>query len=125
VHRHNIIPLSHGSTPDSPQLLHVPSNTQQQSQVNAECSDVGSRLARNPKDAEVTVVVEFDELALVDRADSELTLDGRDEGRTLKKGAGESFEAASKGFLAGESGVEANDADVFLSCSARETTRSA
>lgn len=94
----------------------MPSHSQQESEVNAERPDVGSRLARDPEDGEVTVVVELDELALVDGSDPELALDGGDERGTLEEGAGEGFETPSEGFFVGEGGVEADDADVFLSC---------
>lgn len=115
MHRHNVVALSHRSTPHTTKLLHVPSDSEQQSEVDAESTDVGSSLARDPEDGEVAVVVELDELALVDGSDSELTLDGRDEGRALEEGSGEGLEATSEGFLAGKGGVEADDADVLLS----------
>jgi hypothetical protein len=116
VHRHNVVRLSHRSTPDPPQLLHVPSYSQQQSEVDAERTDVRSCLARDPEDGEVALVVELDEVALVDGSDSELTLDGGDEGGSLEEGSGERLESTRESLLARESSVEANDTDVFLSC---------
>lgn len=83
--------------------------------MHAEGTDVGSSLARDPEDTEVALVVELDELGLVDGTDTELTLDGRDEGRALEEGSGEGFEAASEGLLGLEGGVEADNADVLLS----------
>jgi hypothetical protein len=77
----------------------VSSNAEQESQVHAEGTDVGSSLARDPEDSKVTLVVELDELGLVDGANTELTLDGRDEGRALEEGSGEGLEAAGEGLL--------------------------
>lgn len=116
MHRHNVVGLSHRSTPHTAKLLHVSSNSEQKSEMHAKSPDVGSGLARDPEDGEVAVVVELDELALVDGSDTELTLDGRDEGRALEEGSGEGLEATGEGLLAGEGGVQADDADVLLSC---------
>lgn len=63
----------------------------------------------------MSFVVEFVELAFVDGTDTELTLDGGDERRTLEECTGECFESASElSFAAGELVVEADNADVFF-----------
>ena len=123
VHGDNVVALAHRSTPDTPELLHVASDAEQQAEVDAEGTDVGSGLARDPEDGEVAVVVELDELALVDGAHAELALDGRDERRALEERSGERLEATGEGLLRGEGGVEANDADVLLSCGLRKRAR--
>lgn len=58
-------------------------------QVHAESPDVCASFARNPEDAQVAVIVELDDLGLVNGADTELTLDGRDQGRALEEGTRE------------------------------------
>lgn len=68
-------------------------NSEEETQVDAESTDVGTGFARDPEDAEVTVVVELDELGLVDGTDTELTLDSRDQGRTLEEGTSEGWES--------------------------------
>ena len=93
------------------------SDTQQQTQMNTQGSDVGSSLTRDPKDTEVSFLVVLEHLGFVDRSDTELTLDGRDQRRSLEEGSGEGFETPSESLLAiGNGVVESDDTDVFLSC---------
>jgi hypothetical protein len=83
--------LVHGTAANTAQLLHVGADTEEETQVDTEGTDVGTGLARDPEDAEVAVVVELDELGLVNGTDTELTLDGRDQGRTLEQSTGEGW----------------------------------
>jgi hypothetical protein len=84
--------------------------------VHTECSDVGAGLAADPEDTEVTVVVELDELRLVDGSDTELTLNGRDQGGSLEQGTSEELEDASKlRPAARDLVVEAHNGDILLS----------
>lgn len=107
--------LGHNAGAHAAELLHVGAHAEQQTQVHAERPDVGAGLARHPEDAEVAVVVELDQLALVNGADTELALDGRDEGRALEEGTGEGLEGLGKGSLAaGNLVVEADDGHVLL-----------
>ena len=62
--------LVHGTTSHTSQLLHVRTNTKKQTQVDTEGTDVSSGLARHPEDAELPLVVELVELALVDGSDT-------------------------------------------------------
>jgi hypothetical protein len=118
---HNIVKsddaivLSHSSRADTTKLLHVSSNTQQQSQVNTEGTDVGSGLARDPEDTEVAVVVELEQLDLVDGSNTELTLDGRDKRGTLEESTSEGLESALDLLLGLDLVVETENADVLLS----------
>jgi hypothetical protein len=94
----------------------VAADTEEETQVNTECSDVGTSLTADPEDTEVTIVVELDELALVDGSDTELTLDGRDQRRTLEERTGEGLESAGELSLAtGQLVVEADDSHILLS----------
>jgi hypothetical protein len=118
VHGHNVIVLSHSPRPDTPQLLHVCADTQQQSQVDTEGSDVGSRLTRDPKDTQVSLLVVLQHLGFVDRSDTELTLDGRDERRSLEQSSGQGLETPGETLGTVRNGiVEPDHADVFLSSS--------
>lgn len=113
-----LLSLVHGTTADTAQLLHVAADTQQQTQVDAEGTDVGTSLAADPEDTEVAVVVKLDELALVDGSDTELALDGGDQGRALEQGTGESLERAGElGLAAGQLVVQANDGHILLTSS--------
>ena len=112
---HGAVVLGHDTGADTTELLHVGADTEKETQVNAEGTDIGTGLARNPEDTEVTVVVELDELRLVDRADTELALDGRDQGRSLEESTGESLEGGGEsGLAARDAVVEADNANVLL-----------
>ena len=90
-------------------------DTEQQPQVHAQRPDVCAGLARHPEDAQVALIVELDQLALVDRPDTQLALDGRDQGRALEQRARQRLEGLGEGGLAtGDGVVEPDDADVFL-----------
>ena len=63
----------------------------------------------------MSIVVEFEQLALVDGADAQLALDGRDEGRPLEERAGQGFQRSRElSLTAGQLVVEADPADVFF-----------
>jgi hypothetical protein len=112
------IGLRHGSRADTTKLLHVGTDTQDQTQVNTHGTEVGSSLAANPEDTEVSLVVILDHLALPDGTNTKLTLHGRDDRRSLEQGAGQMLQSSGEGSLTTFNLVmESNDADVFLSCS--------
>lgn len=108
--------LVHSTTANTTQLLHVSTDTKEKTQVHAKSTDIGTSLTADPEDTEVALIVKLDELALVDSSDTELTLDGRDQRRTLEQSTSEGLESASElSLTARQLVVEANDADVFLS----------
>lgn len=80
-----------------------------------EGTDICSSLTANPEDTEVALVVEFQELELVDGTDTELTLDGRDQGRALEKRTSQSLHSTMKLLLRLDLVVQPQNADVFLS----------
>lgn len=111
-----ILGLIHSTRAHPPQFLHVRSHAKQQSHVHAQRTDVCASLAADPEDAEVTVVVELDELGLVDGSDAKLSLDGRNQGRALEQGASEQLEDASElGLAAGDLVVKSHHCHVLLS----------
>ena len=84
--------------------------------MNTEGSDVGTRLARDPEDGKVTLIVESVGLGLEDGADSKLTLDGRDQRGALEQSTGEGLEGLAKGKVSTGNGVmESNDTNVAFS----------
>ena len=58
----------------------------------AEGSNVCSGFTAHPEDSQMALIVEFIELAFVDSSDTELSLDGGDQGRSLEQRAGQSLE---------------------------------
>ncbi len=115
MHGDDTVGLAEGTTPDTAELLHVSADAEEETEVNAERSDVGAGLAADPEDGEVAVVVELEELALVDGADAELALDGRDQRRALEQGAGERLDDARQLLGVGELVVQAQHGHVLLS----------
>lgn len=110
-----VLGLVHSTRPHTAQLLHVSTNTEQKTQVDAESTDVGTGLAADPEDTELPLIVELVELALVDGTDTELALDGGDERGTLEESTSEGLEGTRElGLAAGELVVQADDADVLL-----------
>jgi hypothetical protein len=93
----------------------VSANTEQKTQVDTEGTDVGTSLTADPEDTEVAVIVKLVEVALVDGTDTELTLDGGDQGRTLEESTSEGLQSAAElSLTAGNLVVEADDSNVLL-----------
>jgi hypothetical protein len=93
----------------------VGTDTEEQTQVNTEGTDVGTSLTADPEDTEVTLVVELVVLALVDGTDTELTLDSRDQRGTLEERTGEGLQSADELSLAtGNLVVKADNTDILL-----------
>lgn len=83
--------------------------------MHAERTDIGAGLAANPEDAEMPVVVELVQLALVDRPDAQLSLDGRYKRRSLEQRARQSLQSPRElRFPTRQSIVEPYHTDVFL-----------
>jgi hypothetical protein len=116
VQSDQVLGLIHSSTPDTAELLHVGTNTEQKTKMNTQSTDVGSSLAADPEHAELPLIVKLVQLALVDSSDTKLTLDGGNERGTLEESSGERLKGTRKLCLAsGKLVVHANDANVFLS----------
>lgn len=108
--------LIHGTAAHTTEFLHMGADTEQKTEVNAESPNVRSSLAANPEDTEVSLVVELVNLALVDGPNTELALDGGDQGRTLEQRTGQGLQSASElGLAAGDLVMETDHANVFLS----------
>lgn len=107
--------LTHSSGPHSSQLLHVSTDSQQQTQVHAEGTDVSTSLTADPEDTEMAVVVELQQLNLVDGSDTELTLDSGDQRGSLEQRSGEGLERAQNLLFRLNLVVETDDTHVLLS----------
>lgn len=64
--------------------LHVAAHSQQQTQVDAKGSDVGTGLAGYPEHRQVALLVVLIQLGLVDGTDTQLPLHSTDEGGSLE-----------------------------------------
>lgn len=116
VHGDHVVVLAQRTAAHATELLHVASDAEQETEVDAERPDVGARLARHPEHSEVALLVEFQELGLVDRTHTELTLDGRDERGALEEGTSQGLDRAGKGGRVWQSRVQTKNGNVLLSC---------
>jgi hypothetical protein len=111
---HSIL-LVHSSTTNTTKFLHVCANTEQQSKVDAESSNVGTGFTANPENTKMSVIVKFVQFAFMDGSDTELTLDGGNERRALEEGAGQGLEGASElSFTTGDFVMETDNTHVLL-----------
>jgi hypothetical protein len=111
-----VLRLIHSSTSYTSKLLHVSTHTEQETEMHAKCTDVGSSLAAHPEDTELPLIVELVQLALVDCSDTQLTLDSRNERWPLEQSTSEGLEGARKLCLATRQlVVQTNDTHVLLS----------
>jgi hypothetical protein len=95
----------------------VRTDTEQETEMDTECSDIGTSFTRDPEDTQVSLVVVFEHLGFVDRSDTQLTLDGGDQGRSLEQGTCQGLQCTGETlFSIGYGLMESNDTDVFLSC---------
>jgi hypothetical protein len=93
----------------------VGADTKKKTQVNTESTDVGTSFTADPEDTEVALVVELITGALVNCTDTELALDGRDQGRTLEQSTSEGLKSTLELSLAtGNLVVQADDTDILL-----------
>jgi hypothetical protein len=94
----------------------VTADTEEETKVDTEGTDVGTSLARDVEDGELALVVELEELARVDGTDTELPLDGRNKRRTLEERTSEGLKSARElGLSTGELAVQTEDCNIFLS----------
>lgn len=71
-------------------------HTQQKTQMYTQRSNVGASFAGNPEDSQLPIIVELQQLALVNRPDTQLSLDGRDEWWSLEQRTGQRLERTRK-----------------------------
>jgi hypothetical protein len=115
VQSDHTLALVHGSGANTAKLLHVGTNTEEETKVDTEGTDVGTSLTADPEDTEVALVVELVVLALVDGTDTELTLDGGDKRGTLEERTGQGLQSADELRLAtGDLVVETDHTHILL-----------
>lgn len=107
--------LSHGSRANTAKFLHVGTDTEEETKVDTEGTNVGTSLTADPEDTEVALVVELVVLALVDGTDTELALDGRDQRGALEERTGQGLQSADElGLATGDLVVETDHTDILL-----------
>lgn len=92
-------------------------NTEKQSKVDTERSNICSSLTADPEDGEVSLVVKLKKLRLVNGSDTELSLDGRNERRSLEQSSSEGLNCGRELLDICETVMKAQYGDVFLSSS--------
>lgn len=91
-------------------------NPKKQTKMDAQCPNVCAGFTADPENTEMTVVVKLDQLALIDGADAQLSLDGRDDRRSLEECASKVLNRSRHLRLAARQlVVEPNDGNIFLS----------
>lgn len=84
--------------------------------MNTKCTDIGSCFATDPENAQVSLIVELVQLAFVDGSDTELSLDGGDQRRTLEEGTSQGLESSRELCLTTwKFIVQSDNADILLS----------
>mmetsp|Transcript_10808 Transcript_10808/g.17906 ORF Transcript_10808/g.17906 Transcript_10808/m.17906 type:complete len:230 (-) Transcript_10808:152-841(-) len=116
MHRHQVIVFSQDSRSDTAQFLHVTTGSHQETKVDTEGTNVGSRFTFDPKDTEISLGIKFQKFGIVNGSYAQLSLDSRNEGRSLKERSRQCFDSSMK--LAGffDSGMKAHYTDVLLTC---------
>jgi len=82
--------------------------------MNAQGTYVGTSLAGNPEDTHVALFVVLNQARLIDRSDTELLLDCRDQRWSLEKSASEGIDCLLKLFHFVKLCVELNDGNVLF-----------
>lgn len=91
--------------------------TEEKTEVHAESTDVSACLAADPENTQLVLGVVFNQLAVVDGTNTELTLDSGNQRRTLKKGTSQFLKSLLENKLIFNSVVKADDGHVFLTSS--------
>jgi hypothetical protein len=114
VHRHQVVVLRHAPAPRPAQLLHVPAHSQQQADVNAQGSNVSSRLAGNPEHSQSLLSIELQQLRLVDSPDAEFPLHCGDLWRLLEETASKGIQHILEFYLRVNGTVQSDDANILF-----------
>ena len=88
--------------------------TEEIADMHTEGTDVGASFTADPENAHVTVFVVLNQLRLIDSSDSELLLDGRDQGWSLEAGALKRIESLLKLLDLVNRLMQLDNCDVFL-----------
>lgn len=114
VHSDHGLILLEGARAGTSQLLHVSTASKDVADVNTHGTHVSAGLAGNPEDTHIALLVVVKHLGLVDGADTELLLDGGDQGRSLEDGASQGHQGLLDLLDLVNVLVELEDGDVLL-----------
>ena len=114
VHRDHCFVFFECARSHSSQLEHVCSGSSVVADVDAQRSDVGAGLTADPEDAHFFFGIILNQLALVDRPDSQHFLDCRDQRRSLKHRASQCVERLDEFVFVLDRGVQLDDAHVLF-----------
>ena len=81
------------------QFLHLPTNPKQQTHMYAHGTDIGAGFHTNPKDAQVTVLVMFNQFAFIAGSNTKLAFDSWNEWWSLEQSSFEPFQLLGYSFL--------------------------
>jgi hypothetical protein len=73
--------------------------------MNAKSTNISTSFTADPKNGQMSFIIKFDQLGFVDGSNSQLSFDGGNQGRSLKEGTSQGFQATAKGFFRFQSGV--------------------
>mmetsp|Transcript_15791 Transcript_15791/g.23555 ORF Transcript_15791/g.23555 Transcript_15791/m.23555 type:complete len:222 (+) Transcript_15791:422-1087(+) len=84
MHGTHIIILAQNTRSDPPQLLHMSPGPNQETKVHAKSTNIRSCFTVHPKNTKITLLVKFNQFRFINGTNTKLTLDRRDQGRSLK-----------------------------------------
>mmetsp|Transcript_59041 Transcript_59041/g.129327 ORF Transcript_59041/g.129327 Transcript_59041/m.129327 type:complete len:285 (+) Transcript_59041:438-1292(+) len=115
VHRNHRVLLPEHSGANTSKLLHVRPDSQDQTHVNAHGSYVGPGLTRNPDGGQALLGIPIQQLALIGRSHTQLSLHSRRNRRALETCTGQHFHGPKQLGLAVHWTVKPANCHVFLS----------
>ncbi|KAH3665433.1 hypothetical protein OGAPHI_003617 [Ogataea philodendri] len=91
VQSHKVVIFRKRTRTNSSKLLHVSSNSQKHTKMHTQSSHIGTSLAGSPENTQTTLVVELKELRVVNGSHSQLSLDSRNQRRSLEQCTGQTI----------------------------------
>lgn len=115
VHSDHILVLRHDTRSVSSKFFHMGGNTEFQTDVDTESSDVGTGLALDPKQTESVFFIIFDKSIFIDGSNSEFSLDGSDDGWLLEAWTSKGIKSLDDScFTSLDLVMESNDTDILF-----------
>jgi hypothetical protein len=105
MHRNDTVIFSHSTASNSPQLLHMCADAEQEPKMHAQGANVRAGLARYPKHGQIPLLIKLEEFGFVHGANAQLSLDGGNERWSLEQRTGESLQGTREGGRGGQSRV--------------------
>ncbi|EOA24056.1 hypothetical protein CARUB_v10017275mg [Capsella rubella] len=114
MHCNHVIILTQNTRADPSKLLHMPTNTKKQTQVNTHGPNVSTRLTRHPENNQMPISIILKQLAFVDCPDPKLSFNSRDQRRPLEHSSSERFKSSSHFSNIRDSRVKPSYTDVLF-----------